>query len=349
MEARFTPLQVLLLFVLPLSLWATASGFLGFWLDWPDWLTIGVVVSGAAGWAWLVGWMVFWSRIKRLLELTNLFRDQPRPIKSGWAYDPIEDLYAAIASLGRQANREVIQLRQLDDFRREFLGDVSHELRTPIFAIQGYIETLLEGALDDAQVREKFLLRTRSNVDRLDSLVKDLLILSQLESGELSINRESFTLYNTVLDVFELLDYKRSTNGKSITFQVDANGLQQAKVVGDSDRIKQVLLNLVDNALKYGTPNGVIAVRLVQANDLLRIAVIDQGPGIAPEHLPHLFDRFYRVDKSRSRESGGTGLGLSIVKYLIEAHGQRIHVQSNLGQGTTFEFGLPLVSSNGLA
>jgi two-component system, OmpR family, phosphate regulon sensor histidine kinase PhoR len=225
---------------------------------------------------------------------------------------------------------------------------VSHELKTPLFAIQGFLDTLLDGAIDDKAVNRKFLKQALKNTSRLNKLVQDLIVISQIETGEVEMKPEEFRIYDVVLDVIDQLESKFNTKGRSVQATVKANGLEQTGVYADPDRIQQVLTNLIDNALEYGNSEGRIEVELTPlphagSAGVLRVAVQDDGPGIGAEHLPHIFSRFYRVDKSRSRDVGGTGLGLAIVKNLIEAHGQTIVASSQLGKGTRFEFTLPLV------
>lgn len=232
-------------------------------------------------------------------------------------------------------------MRELELFRKEYIAVVSHELKTPIFVIEGYLETLMDGALEDESVNRKFLTQALRNVQRLNDLVKDLITITQLESGQMEMTRESFRIYDLALDVFDQLDYLAPLQEKRIRLMVDAHNNEKVYVQADKERIRQVLLNLITNAIYYGRPEGYVKVALHNDNHKLRIDVEDNGPGIAEEHLPHIFERFYRVERSRSRENGGTGLGLAIVKYLLEAHGERIYVRSTPGQGATFSFTLP--------
>jgi two-component system, OmpR family, phosphate regulon sensor histidine kinase PhoR len=262
--------------------------------------------------------------------------------------DIIRRIQASVDELIRLNQRELKQMKDLENFRREFVGDVSHELKTPLFAIQGFLDTLLDGAIDDKAVNRKFLKQALKNTSRLNKLVQDLIVISQIETGEVEMKPEEFRIYDVVLDVIDQLESKFNTKGRSVKATVKANGLEQTGVYADPDRIQQVLTNLIDNALEYGNPEGRIEVELTPlphagSVGVLRVAVQDDGPGIGAEHLPHIFSRFYRVDKSRSRDVGGTGLGLAIVKNLIEAHGQSIVASSQPGKGTRFEFTLPLV------
>lgn len=238
---------------------------------------------------------------------------------------------------------EIEKLKEMEAFRREFLGDVSHELKTPIFAIEGFVETLLDGALEDPKVNKKFLQKTRKHAERLSHLVSDILIISQIESGDLGMNDEHFSIYELVMDVLDSLAYKFTKKGRDISYKVLANGHEHTLVEADKQRIDQVVRNLIDNAVKYGDSKGVVTISIERSPEeegKLIVKVNDNGPGIDKQHIARLFERFYRVDKSRSREKGGTGLGLAICKHLIEAHGERIWVESEPGKGASFMFTL---------
>ncbi|MEM6765916.1 MAG: HAMP domain-containing sensor histidine kinase [Bacteroidota bacterium] len=236
--------------------------------------------------------------------------------------------------------REIDKLKNLETYRREFLGEVSHELKTPIFAIQGFIHTLIDGAMDDERVRMKFLRKAMKNSDRLSNLVEDLLIITQAESGEMEIRLTKFNLYYLVLEVIESLEKKFTSKKRNITHDILTNGHENVMVMADRERILQVLTNLVDNAIKYGDSNGTVEIELVEIDSKMHVKVSDDGTGMEEEHLDKIFRRFYRVDKSRSREKGGTGLGLAICKHLLTVHGESIWVQSKVGKGTTFTFTL---------
>lgn len=249
-------------------------------------------------------------------------------------------VYRKIKSLQGIMNREIKKLKELEAYRREFIGEVSHELKTPIFAVQGFIHTLLDGAMDDDRVRIKFLKKAMKNADRLSSLVEDLLVITQAESGEMEIKIRKFTIYELVVDVLDSLEYKFTRKNKNITYSILDYGWRDVQVLADRDRIHQVLSNLVDNAIKYGSPTGWVKIHIRVKDEKVYVSVEDNGPGIEEEHLEKIFRRFYRVDKSRSREKGGTGLGLAICKHLMSAHGEQISVASTVGTGTTFTFSL---------
>jgi len=250
-------------------------------------------------------------------------------------------LYRRLKSINTINKKEIKKLKDMEAFRREFLGDVSHELKTPIFAIEGFVETLLDGALEDPKVNRKFLEKTRKNAQRLSNLVQDILTISQLESGDLGMNMQNFNLHTSVEDVIDSLYYKFSNKGRNITCEIIANDLENVEVHADPQRIDQVIHNLLDNAIKYGDPQGNIQIVLTEADqDKILLQVIDEGAGISKKHLPRVFERFYRVDKSRSRERGGTGLGLAICKHFIEAHKEKLWVESEKGKGSIFQFTL---------
>lgn len=234
--------------------------------------------------------------------------------------------------------REYEAMETLANYRRRFIGDVSHELKTPIFNIQGFIYTLLDGAMDDPEVRVQYLQRAAKNVDRLQAIVEDLETINKLESGQMILDLREFDMYDLVADVFSDLEMRAKERNIRLMFKDGAN--QHFRVRGDKESIHQVLMNLIYNSIKYGSEGGVTKVSFYDMMTYILVEVSDDGIGIGPDHLPHVFDRFYRIDKSRSREAGGTGLGLSIVKHIIEAHKQTINVRSTPGQGCTFGFTL---------
>lgn len=238
-----------------------------------------------------------------------------------------------------QGNKdEIVHLKELESFRKEFLGNVSHELKTPIFTIQGYIHTLIDGGIEDQEINMLYLQKAGKSIDRLISIVDDLESISKLEAGELILENRTFDIHELVLDVMESLELKAKEN--NITLSLNEKEIGKVYVYADKDRIRQVLVNLLVNSIKYGTRGGATAVDIEQNDDEVVIEVKDNGIGIEKHHLSRLFERFYRVDKSRSREQGGTGLGLAIVKHIMEAHGQKINVESSPGVGTTFTFTL---------
>ena len=305
-----------------------------------NWAAVGLEASTVFVIFCVVAELLIYKRLRvlyrKLLKVIQR-RTQARPDVSS---DVIEGLSTAIVELSGVISREFRELRELEIFRKEYIAVVSHELKTPIFVIEGYLETLLDGALEDENVNRKFLTQSLRHVHRLNNLVKDLIIISQLESGQVEMQRESFRIYDLVLDVFASLDYLAPLQEKRIRLMVEAHNNEKVYVLADQERIRQVLLNLISNGIYYGNPDGFVKVSLQNQPDKILISIEDNGPGIAPEHLPHIFERFYRVETSRSRANGGTGLGLSIVKYLLEAHQEQIFVESTPGVGATFSFTL---------
>ena len=235
---------------------------------------------------------------------------------------------------------EINILKDQENYRREFLGNISHELKTPLFTIQGYILTLVDGgALKDKKVREKYLRRAAKGVDRIISIVKDLDLITQFESGIKTVDRSEFNIFDLVDNVFDLLEFESEKNNISLKIENKNNSL--IYVNADQERILQVLTNLIVNSIKYGSDNGYTKVIVEDFNkEKVIVRIIDNGEGIEEEHIPRLFERFYRIDKNRSRKKGGSGLGLSIVKHIIEAHNEQIFVKSKIGEGTEFSFTL---------
>lgn len=234
---------------------------------------------------------------------------------------------------------EIELLQKNEQFRKEFLMNLAHELRTPIFTVQGYVHTLLNGAIDDASVNRKFLSNATKGIQRLVQLADDLDQISKLESGKIPIIQESFVIQDLVRDVYEEMMLKAKERNMEMLLK---KGTEAAiTVYADKQKVKQVVVNLVENALKYGNEGGTITAGFYQMDEgRVYIEVSDDGPGIAEQHLSRIFERFYRADRSRSREIGGTGLGLAIVKHIIEAHGQTVTVRSKLGVGSSFGFTL---------
>ncbi len=252
----------------------------------------------------------------------------------------IDEVREDVERWAEQRKAEVDLLQRNEAFRKEFLQNLSHELKTPIFAIQGYVETLLNGALHDEKVNTRFLQNTSHNIDRLVNLVDDLDAISRLESGELQLHQQNFIIQELVEDVFNSLFLKSQEKG--IKTSIKKGCEIPLTVYADKEKIRQVLINLIDNALKYGKQGGHTEASFykIEGKNIL-IEISDDGSGIAAEHLSRIFERFYRTDHARTRKEGGSGLGLSICKHIIEAHGQTIHVRSKVDVGSTFGFTLP--------
>lgn len=255
--------------------------------------------------------------------------------------DMSKDLLAEVTreteSFVADRNLEITQLRQQEQFRREFLGNLAHELKTPVFSVQGYIMTLLEGGLEDANVNIKFLERAAKSVDRITTLLEDLDQITQMEVDKIQLHEVRFDIVKLVNDVFELLD--SVAKEKNIRVKLDKY-YEPIFVIADKSKIEQVLINLIKNSIAYGNENGKTEVRFSALDSSVLVEVTDNGPGIEPQELPRLFERFYRIEKSRNRNEGGAGLGLAIVRTILEAHNQTINVRSSVGVGTTFSFTL---------
>ncbi|SFE72420.1 sensor histidine kinase [Thermophagus xiamenensis] len=274
-----------------------------------------------------------------------------KPIyKTIYSFKPgVKDLNETDTDIFSRVNKEVVEwmkgktmeiqhLKQLEKYRKEFLGNVSHELKTPIFNIQGYILTLLEGGIDDPEINMLYLKRTERSIDRMISIIEDLESISKLESGEMVLNPSRFNIFQLTEEVFDLQEVR--ADKRNIKLKFGRNIDRNIFVMADKPRIFQVLSNLVVNSINYGKEGGTTTVNFYDMDNLVLIEVKDNGIGIASKDLPRIFERFYRVDKSRSREQGGTGLGLAIVKHIIEAHNQTINVNSKPGEGTSFTFTL---------
>lgn len=253
--------------------------------------------------------------------------------------DPIADAEREVRAWAKQKTTEIDQLRAQEKFRKEFLANISHEFKTPLFAIQGYIETLQDGLIEEnPQMANNFLNKAARNIDRLSYLIHDLDEIAKLESGQISIVPERFDLAVLIKESIDDLEYKAEESHIDLQFSLKSN--HHVMVKADRKKIHQVLLNVIDNSIKYGKPGGYTVIKVHQLIDEVLIEITDNGHGIEEKHLPRLFERFFRADKSRSREIGGSGLGLAIVKHIIEAHQQNVHVRSTKGIGTTFSFTL---------
>ena len=266
-----------------------------------------------------------------LLDNTD-FRNQP--ITTDMA-----TLTSEVQKFARDKKMEIESLKVREEYRREFLGNVSHELKTPLFTVQGYLLTLLDGAMDDKNIRKKYLQRAEKGVERLVYIVNDLDMITKLELDTLGIETSEFNIVDLIQNVLDLLEMRASKKNILLTF--DTKYVRPIKVVADLEKIQQVVTNLVENSIKYGKENGTTEVSIEDfVNNKVIIKVIDNGEGIEKHHIPRLFERFYRVDKSGARSEGGSGLGLAIVKHIIERHNEKINVESEFGKGSEFSFTL---------
>lgn len=282
------------------------------------------------------------SRLTRpLVEITEMVNeikagnlDQKLPVRSR---DEIGRLAGLINEMTDKLKADIEQLKKLERVRTEFLGNVSHELRTPIFSLKGFLETLLEGALDDPAVNKTFIEKAYHHANRLDILLSDLIEISRIESGEMKM---SFRYFDCVSILKNLsVDFSDSATKKSQRLVIEAPDTE-VLVLGDKERLRQALGNIVDNAIKYSGEGSTTTVSLKESDRSVTLSISDTGSGIEEVHLSRIFERFYRVDKTRSRDVGGTGLGLAIAKHIVEAHGTKIRVASELGKGTTFSLEL---------
>ncbi len=284
--------------------------------------------------------------IYRKIKLIYKFINQTKASKKEEMYykyilpkKGIDDVREDVEAWAEQRSREVELLRKNETFRKEFLQNLSHEFKTPVFAIQGYVDTLLQGAMDNPEVNKRFLQKAGKNVERLVSLINDLDEISKLERGEIKLFKQPFVIQDVVREVFENLSWKGEQ--KNITFSIKKGCEQPMIVYADKDKIRQVFSNLADNAIKYGKDGGTAVASMYNTDDRnILIELSDDGMGIAEKNLDRVFERFFRTNEGRGRDVTGSGLGLSICKHIIEAHGHSIHVRSKENIGTTIGFTL---------
>ena len=277
------------------------------------------------------------KRFKELYQDLDML-DSTQINKSSISTD-MDSLMENIEEFAKDKKIEIEALKLKEQYRKEFIGNVAHELKTPIFTIQGYISNLLDGAMDDKELLNKYLKRTDNSVERLSYIIKDLDLITQLESSTMNLNISSFNMINLIFNIFDHLEIKSSKRNIKLVFDKKYNN--EILVSADKERIGQVLTNLLVNSINYGRDKGTTEVSI---NDLTKekliVRVTDNGEGISEKHLPRLFERFYRVDISRSRKHGGSGLGLAIVKHIIDAHNENIYINSKPGVGSEFSFTL---------
>ena len=280
---------------------------------------------------------LIYNRIKKIFDEVSFLNEDEFYEES--ATTDIDTLSKSVQEYVQGKRIEIKNLTERDSFRKDFLGNVAHELKTPLFTVQGYILTLIEGAVNDKLIRDKYLGRASKGVERLVAIVKDLDMIAKLETEGLHMNIEVFNIIDLIQNVFDLLEMR--SKKRNITLQFDKIYEFPVFVKADKERIEQVLINLIVNSVKYGKINGIttLGIESYTENKFI-IKVVDNGEGIKQEHIPRLFERFYRVDQSRSREQGGSGLGLSIVKHIIEAHNETILLKSTFSEGSEFSFTL---------
>jgi len=322
----------------------TFAAILFFFLEF-NWLNLAFMVIGAFG----LAYFIFIFGMKKFIEAqlarvykSNLFDNEPS-LKADLEDVDFENFIYRIRNFAETKHNEIKQLHNRDDFRRDFIGDVSHELKTPLFTAQGYLLTVLDDSLEDPELQQKYLERANKSIERLTYIVKDLDMIAKLESG-MKLDQTEFNIIATINDVFEIMEIR--ANKKNITLAFKESHNYPILVKADKEKIEQVIINLLSNSIKYGSVNGstLINVSTHSVHQVI-VDVIDNGVGIDTKNLPRLFERFYRIDKSRSRDQGGSGLGLAIVKHIVEAHEQEVFVNSQLGQGSTFSFTLNKANS----
>ncbi len=307
-----------------------------------------LMISGFALCCYIFSFFVIQFRVERFIykRVKKIYDDltllESTNLTSGPITTDMTTLTAEIDKFARNKKLEIETLKDREQYRKEFLGNVSHELKTPLFTIQGYILTLLDGAMNDEDIREKYLKRASEGVERLGYIVNDLDMITKLEVGNLILKVEEFDIVELVKTVFGMVEMR--ANKKEITLTFDTYYSKPIMVKADRERIQQVLANLIINSIKYGSKNGTTEVSIENLiKNKVIVRVTDNGEGLETEHLPRLFERFYRVDKSGSRKEGGSGLGLSIVKHIIEAHNEKIYVESEQDVGSEFSFTLEKV------
>jgi two-component system phosphate regulon sensor histidine kinase PhoR len=280
------------------------------------------------------------KRINKLLSKKKKKKDREAVflVERPGLFNPMRGVYEEVFTFTRSKEREIDDLKKTETFRRDFIANVSHELKTPLFAAQGFIHTLIDGAVEDDKVRGRFLKKAAKSLDSLDNLVQDILMLSQIETGEIKMKFEPVDLLRVTREVIDQLEEEAGRKKVKLTIE---DTKKDCAVLADVQRITQVITNLVANAINYNHENGDVTVHFEVTKKSVITHIRDTGLGIPPEHLPRVFERFYRVDKSRSREKGGTGLGLAIVKHILEGHNTRAEVESVVGKGSTFSFKLP--------
>jgi two-component system phosphate regulon sensor histidine kinase PhoR len=302
-----------------------------------------LVLVGAFGSSYLVSIRLQFRRIQVLERVSkNISKkrfEEIEDLRTNYN-DELDYIIKHLIKSSRTVEREIQRLNKIENYRKEFIGDISHELKTPIFAIQGFIETLLNGALEDEEVNRKFLEKAMRNVNRLIYLTKDLMEISRLETGELKSDIENIYIADVVHDVVDSLMYKAEKEEVELSVKPIDRTIQ---IKADKNQIKQVLVNIIENGIKYNVKGGHVEIGLDESAEIpgkAYLYIADTGIGIDDQDLPRLTERFFRVDKSRSRERGGTGLGLSIVKHIIEAHGEKLTIKSKPNKGSVFRISL---------
>lgn len=329
-----------------ITLFCTLVAFLTmYYYDYSNW----PLLFGVSAIIFIGSFTILQVRIEKFIyrRIKQIYDDVALLESSSLTSDPVttdmKTLTEEIEKFAADKKIEIDTLKIREAYRKDFLGNVSHELKTPLFTVQGYIETLLDGALNDKNVRKKYLQRANKGVERLIYIVKDLDLITKLEVGDLNLEEEDFDIIELIQSVFDLLEMKASKKKLVLTFDMEYD--RPIYVHADREKIQQVLMNLLVNSIKYGNKDGTteVSVENLIKNKVI-VRVTDNGEGIDEQHVPRLFERFFRVDQSGNRKEGGSGLGLAIVKHIIEAHGEKIYVESVLGAGSEFSFTLEKAS-----
>lgn len=333
-------------FAIKSSLYITifSTGFLAFLLWFFHEFSLEIVSAFAIS-IYTFSFFVLQYRVERFIyrRVKNLYDDVSLLETASFRNQPIttdmETLTKQVKKFATDKKMEIETLKVREEYRREFLGNVSHELKTPLFTVQGYLSTLMDGAIDDKKVRKKYIERAEKGVERLIYIVEDLDMISKLEMGDVNLELTRFNIVELVQSVFDLLEM--TADKKNIILMFDRKYNRPVNVFADQEKIQQVLSNLIMNSIKYGKENGTTEITIEDlVDDKIIVRVRDNGEGIEKHNIPRLFERFFRVDKSGARSEGGSGLGLSIVKHIIEAHGEKIYIESEFGKGSEFSFTL---------
>lgn len=312
-----------------------------FWSAWTPWIFLVTVVATFAG-SYVATFYHASARLelaRKILKNIRKYDFETLDLAQVERGDELNDIIRQVYRTGRVLEREFSELKKMETYRRDFLGNISHELKTPIFSIRGFAETLKDGAMEDPAVNYSFVEKIIRNADRLSNLARDLSEIARLETGQLEMEKSAFSMKRLVNDVVESVEPQ--ARKRSIKLKTSFES-KLPPVYGDPSQIRQVVVNLVDNAIKYSNEGGTVSIRLrsKRKRDIVEFLVRDQGVGVSKEDLARLTERFFRVDKSRSRSAGGTGLGLSIVKHILAAHDKELSVSSAVGKGSTFSFAL---------
>ena len=335
--AAYTSAAIAIILTLALGVFFYFTNGINFWL-------LGGILIGL----YVLSFLIIQLRVEQFIyrRIKKIYDDVALLDASSFGEQQIttdmETLTKEVERFAQDKKLEIEALKIRENYRKEFIGNVSHELKTPLFTVQGYILTLLDGAMKDKNVRKKYLINANKGVERLIYIVKDLDMITKLEVGDLNLYAEEFNILELVQNVFDLLEMKASKRQIELTFDKEYH--KPIYVKADRERIQQVLSNLIVNSIKYGKMGGTTEVSiedLIQNKVIVRVS--DNGEGIEKENIPRLFERFFRVDKSGSRKEGGSGLGLAIVKHIIEAHQEKIYVESQIGVGSEFSFTLEKV------